>query len=268
RAIETLRSHESAKVRAIGQALRQTREQRVCEQEQEIISRIEQRRSGLLDSREHLSIIDFGAGGPDSRRTNEQMRAGVRGSAPVSAICQASMPAFWALLLFRLIRRLEPVSCLELGTCVGISAAYQAAALALNGKGRLLNLEGSPQIARIAAETLTGLGLENASVNTGPFHETYRPALAACKPADFLFIDGHHDHDATLRYFREAIGFLAEEALLVFDDISWSPGMRSAWTEIAGDERVAVAIDLQKMGMVFLSKPISNRTSLRIPLQV
>ena len=43
----------------------------------------------------------------------------------------------------RLVRELRPHSCLELGTGVGVSAGYQAAAMELNGVGRLLTLDGS-----------------------------------------------------------------------------------------------------------------------------
>jgi predicted O-methyltransferase YrrM len=41
----------------------------------------------------------------------------------------------WALLLYHLLRRFRPTSCVELGTCLGLSGAYQAAALKSNGAG-------------------------------------------------------------------------------------------------------------------------------------
>jgi hypothetical protein len=49
----------------------------------------------------------------------------------------ASKPYFWSLLLFKLIRKFRPSICLELGTCLGISASFQAAALKLNGIGKI-----------------------------------------------------------------------------------------------------------------------------------
>jgi predicted O-methyltransferase YrrM len=45
--------------------------------------------------------------------------------------------------LFKLVRTLQPATIVELGTCIGISAAYQAAAQQINHRGRIVTLEGS-----------------------------------------------------------------------------------------------------------------------------
>jgi predicted O-methyltransferase YrrM len=264
--IDKLISHESPKLNAIGHALRETLDNVTSQEEQRLVSLIENRRLSLLKSDASIAVIDYGAGSRDSNRTEEEMRIGVQSTASVSKICGGSKPAFWALFLFKLIRKLKPNSCLELGSCVGISASYLAAALRLNKKGKLLTLEGSPETAKIAKETLIGLELGNASVIIGPFHETYKNALESAKPVDFLFNDGHHDHDALLKYFFEALPYLAEETIIVFDDISWSPGMQKAWTEIENDERVAMTIDLRTMGIAVISNKESVKSSFSIPL--
>ena len=67
-------------------------------------------------------------------------------------------------ILFRLIRNLEPSSCVELGSCVGISASYQAGALSLNKKGQIIisvnvnkqNLDLGKQALKRAAHKLPG----------------------------------------------------------------------------------------------------------------
>lgn len=252
RAAARLSAHEVPRLNAVGQALHETLDDAMSPDESGVISRIEARRSLLLQSNETIPVTDYGAGSSDSRRTHDEMRRGVQSTASVARICMASKPAFWALFLFKLIRKLRPASCLELGSCVGVSAAYQAAALHVNGQGRLLTLEGSPAIADIARSTLAGLELSNASVVVGPFHETYRDALETARPVDFLFNDGHHDHDALLSYFSEALPYLADEAVIVFDDISWSPGMRKAWKTIERDQRVAATIDMRTMGIALV----------------
>ena len=265
-AIQRLISDESAILNAVGSALRETLDNVISEEEQELMSLIERRRASLLGSEKEIPVIDFGAISSDANRTEEEMRKGAHRVAFVSKLCRASTKPFWATVLFKLIRKLEPNSCIELGSCVGISAAYQAAALRLNKKGKLQTLEGSPEMAKITEETLAGLDLENTSVITGPFHETYSNALKVGNPVDFLFNDGHHDHDAVLRYFHEALPYLSEEALIVFDDISWSPGMRKAWTEIEGDERVAITVDLRSIGIAFISRTKATKRRFRIPL--
>ena len=267
RAIAELISRNSSTMNAVGQALREVRQNAISAEEAELVSLIEARRRGLLSSDKIISVVDYGAGSPDCVKTEDEMRRGTYTTAPVSKICTASKPAFWALFLFKLIRKLKPASCLELGTCVGISASYIAAALSLNTKGKLTTLEGSPDVADIARETLGEMGFGNASVCTGPFHETYEKTLAAANPVDFLFNDGHHDRDATLRYFEQSLPYLAGRAVIVFDDISWSPGMKTAWKQIEDDPRVAATIDLHTMGVAILSNEIAAKEKFRIHLR-
>jgi predicted O-methyltransferase YrrM len=266
-ALTKLTSHKHPKLRAIGKALRETLRQNISVEEQKWIASIEQRRSFLLRSDREIAIIDYGVGEPVSKRTKEDLQKGIQSTAIVSNICKASKPAFWATLLFKMIRKLEPTSCLELGSCVGISASYQAAALKINGKGELLSLEGSPEIAKIATETLVNLNLKNGTVITGPFHETLKGALESAKPIDFFFNDGHHDHDAVIQYFNESLSYLSDEAVVVFDDISWSPGMSKAWSEIEDDERVSASIDLQTIGIVIVGKSFGAKEKFRISLK-
>ena len=265
-ALTQLTSHESPKLKAIGDALFESLHHTLSAKEQEMITLIEQRRSFLLSSNKEIAVIDYGAGSSNSNRTKEEMEKGVQSTARVADICRNSKPAFWATFLFKLIRKLEPSSCVELGSCVGISASYQASALKFNEKGNLLTLEGSPEIAKIADETLESLNLQNASVVTGSFHETLKGVLESSKPIDFFFNDGHHDHDAVLRYFNEALPNLSNEAVIVFDDISWSPGMRKAWIEIEADERVTASIDLQTIGIALVGNNLAAKEKFRIPL--
>ena len=253
-ALTRLASHKNPELKAIGIALQESLAHNLSSQEQRAISLIEERRSFLLNSDKEIAVVDYGAGSPNSKRTKEEMERGVQLTALVSKITTASKPKFWAIILFKVIRKLKPLSCVELGSCVGISASYQAAALNINGKGDIVTLEGSDEIADIAKETFENLGVENASVVTGPFHETLGDVFETSKPIDFFFNDGHHDHDAVIRYFNQVIPYLSDTAVIVFDDISWSPGMRKAWTEIEKDKRVSASINLHKIGIALINK--------------
>lgn len=227
--------------------------------------KIEQRRSILLGSDKKITVIDYGAGNSTSSRSKEGMRNGVRETAMVANVCLSSKSAFWATFLFKLIRKLEPSSCVELGTSLGISAAYQASALKMNNKGNLITLEGSPEIAKIANETIASLNLRRASVVIGPFHDTLKGVLESSQPIDFFFNDGHHDHDAVKQYFNDSLPFLAPEAVIVFDDIAWSPGMKKAWLEIEADARVAASIDLQTIGIALVGNKVNTKEKFKIP---
>lgn len=265
-AVAQIASHQDPQLKAIGIALQESLSGELSAQEQEVISLIENRRSFLLGSDKEIAVVDYGAGSPGSNRTREEMERGVPSTAQVAKIARVSKPQFWATVLFKIIRKLKPLSCVELGSCVGVSASYQASALNINGKGTIVTLEGSPEIANIAKETFENLGIKNASVVTGPFHETLADVVEASKPIDFFFNDGHHDHDAVIRYFNQAVPYLSDAAVIVFDDISWSPGMRKAWAEIQADERVTATIDLHTIGIALLKKSLSTKERFEIAL--
>jgi predicted O-methyltransferase YrrM len=136
----------------------------------------------------------------------------------------------------------------------------------MNGKGKVITLEGSLEIANIANETFKELNIENAITVTGPFHLTLKKVLEDNYPIDMFFNDGHHDHDAVIQYFNESLPFLSENAIVVFDDINWSKGMRKAWKEIEEHPYVSISIDLHSIGLVIVRKNYSKKLKLSIPL--
>jgi len=201
------------------------------------IDAIERERDKLLARREPLIQGDLGLGGIYDEDVT------------IEAACRVSKDASAAVLLHLLVAAFEPRIALELGTNVGISSAYQAAALAHSGSGRLVTLESSPYRQRIAREMHTRLGLLNVHYRMGLFTETLAPVLAEFDPVDYAFIDGDHQYQPTLDYFDAIWSHSAEGAVFVFDDIRWSEGMTRAWQEIRRDPRLTVVADLNSMGV-------------------
>lgn len=215
-------------------------------------ARAEALRTALSLSTEPVQLIDYGAGSPDSTRTAEEMRRGVAFSATVGEICRrASKSPFWTRLLFALVRDYQPRNGIELGTCLGVSAAYQGAALALGPQpASLVTMEGAAELAVRAQRNLDELGLGSfVRVVTGRFDQTLPPLLTDPRHIDYAFIDGHHDGQATIDYFSALKPRLAPGAVLVFDDIAWSPGMKRAWQTICADSCFAVTLDLHTVGI-------------------
>ncbi|MFZ5757774.1 MAG: O-methyltransferase [Pseudomonadota bacterium] len=223
-------------------------------EEQAWFVRIEAMRTALSASDEAITLVDYGAGGPNDTRSAEEMRRGTPFASTVGAVCRlASKPPFWARLLFAILREYRPRRGVELGTCLAVSASYQGAAMLLNGDGGTLHtLEGADALAARSRRNLDGLALANVTVVAGRFDQTLDGVLRGSAPLDYAFIDGHHDEQATIDYFRQLLPFLAPGAVLVFDDISWSPGMKRAWQAISADERVQVAVDLRAVGICVL----------------
>jgi predicted O-methyltransferase YrrM len=253
RGIEMIGASGYPKAQAICEAVSEALRGTLSPEERKWIEAIEARRAELLASEKTINVLDYGAGEPGDKRTEKEMAEGVEVSLSLSRVCTASKEPFWALMLFKLVRKLRSQTALELGTCVGISASYQAAAQRLNGGGRFVSLEGSSETAEVARQTLAGFGLDQASVVVGPFHRTYAKTMAELKPIDYLFIDGHHDRDATLAYHEQCRPYLEEGAVLVFDDIAWNDGMKEAWRRIAEADNLVFSLDLGQIGVVVSS---------------
>lgn len=235
--------------------------------ERDWIDRIEALRAKLAACSDPITRLDFGAGNSQATRTPMQMEAGVEVTNTVGEVCKkASKSRVWCLLLFNVIRKLKPKVCLEMGTAFGISAAYQAAALHINGSGRLVTLEGADSLAEVAKKNLFGLGLHDVEVVVGKFQDTLTPVLSRQQKVDYVFVDGHHDEEATLKYLDRIYEFLDRPSVVVFDDIAWSEGMKRAWRAIRSDPRISTAIDLGPVGLCAILDSHVKRKCYHIPL--
>ena len=232
--------------------LREALRSRYAPDERAVVRRIEALRGRLMGDVTPLALVDFGAGKPDAALSAEQMATGTQRTRTVAEMTGASKSPFWAGVLFRLVRTFRPAKALELGTCLGLSAAYQASAQTFNGGGgQVVTLEGAPALASIARTHLAELGIANVEIVLGRFADTL-PEVLARGPYGYVFIDGHHDEAATLAYFDQVRPFMTPDGIIVFDDIDYSAGMGRAWKALAVHPAVAVAVDLGRLGVVRL----------------
>ena len=142
-----------------------------------------------------------------------------------------------ALILYGLVREFMPRHAVEMGSSVGISGSYQATALRHAGAGRLLVLEGTPDLAAVASETHAELGLD-------------------------VEIDGHHDGRATVEYFEQILPRSERAACVRRHPLVRR--MSEAWRTIANDARVSFAVDARRFGLAFTGPP---KRELRLPSQ-
>jgi len=204
---------------------------------------IEKRRRQLLQSRQLIEVRDFGAGSHTG--AGRQRRIG-------DIARTAAKPTALAQLLFRLVNYFQPRTILELGTSLGLTAAYLAAA---NSRSRVLTFEGCPNTAAVAHETFKQLQLRNIELIEGNLDDTLAPALAALNaPLDFAFFDGNHRYESTLRYFNLCAAHRTERSIFVLDDIHWSAEMERAWAAIQQHPEVRLTIDLFFVGLVFFRR--------------
>lgn len=202
-------------------------------------SRIEILRNELLSRNDEIEITDLGAGSTVNKSNRRKVSDIAKNSAKGGK---------WGELLFRLTRHFQPESMVELGTSLGIGCLYQSLG---NPKGQMTTFEGCPNTAEIATEQF-GIANIDPSVIQGNFDDTLAPYLASIDKLDWVFIDGNHQEEPTIRYFQQCLEKCHSDSVLLFDDIYWSKGMAAAWENIKAHKRVTVTLDLFQVGIVFL----------------
>jgi predicted O-methyltransferase YrrM len=176
----------------------------------------------------------------------------------------ASIHQPWGRFRFRLVREMRPRSCIELGGGVGISTAYQGAALELNEAGVLRSIEGSAARARQGTQVLSSLGIERAEVIEGRFEDVLDRVLAEAQPVDLVYLDAGKGRRHNLDLFERVLPHLSPTAAFVMDDIHWSREMKRTWREIATHPRVQLSVDLWRIGACLLAEdPSAQRRASR-----
>ena len=217
----------------------------------EVYDSVEEQRNHLLQDNRMITVTDLGAG--SHVNNNKQKR--------ISDITtNALKPPKLAKLLYRLAAFIKPTNIIELGTCLGITTVYLQYA-APNAK--VYTLEGCPQTAGVAKEVFKRAGVNDIEVITGNFDDTLGGVLNSQKKLDFVYIDGNHQRDATLRYFEWCLPKVHEDTMLIFDDIYWSDGMKQAWEQIKAHPQVTATVDLFWIGLVFF-KPGQAKEDFKI----
>jgi len=204
-----------------------------------VYTEVENIRNGLLADDRLISVTDLGAG--SHVNNNRQKRVG-------DIAKNALKPPKLAQLLYRLAADVKPDSIIELGTCLGTTSLYLQMAAP---QAKVYTLEGCPETAGIAKETFKKAGLNNIDLTVGNFDDTLPGVINGLDKLDFVFVDGNHQKDATLKYFEWCLPKVHENTLLIFDDIYWSEGMKEAWAEIKAHPQVTVTVDLFWIGLVF-----------------
>lgn len=199
---------------------------------------IEKIREDLIDSPQTIERYDLGTG--------------KSGQTKISSIAKHSAKSpEQAQLLFRLVNYFQPKNVLELGTSLGISTCYLAAA---NSATKVTSIEGCPNTAAIAKRNFERLNLKNINLLVGNFNEQLPNFLKNTDTLHFVFFDGNHQQQATINYFNQCVEKVHNDTLFVFDDIHWSDEMTSAWEQIKNHPQVTITIDLFFMGFVFFRK--------------
>jgi predicted O-methyltransferase YrrM len=203
---------------------------------------IEKQRDKLSKATELIQVWDRGAG---SRQTLSSERS-------ISSIAKSALkPKKYSQLLFKIIAYYQPTHILEMGTSLGITTCYLAAA---NTKAKVVTMEGAPNVAAIAKKNFKEIGCNNIEMMEGDFNETLPQYLTTIDEVGVAYVDGNHRYQPTIQYFNLLLEKSNEHSILIFDDIHWSVEMEQAWDEIKNHPSVTLTIDLFFIGLVFIRK--------------
>jgi len=212
---------------------------------------IEILRRQLLHDRSIISVEDFGAGSrkPSKEKTIQQIAK------------TAVKSKKWGQLFYRLVKHYQPKTILELGTSLGISTAYLAAA---NSAATIITIEGGRQIQQQAINNFQTLNMGFIKSLCGNFDQVLPEVLASLHTVDLAYVDGNHRLQPTLNYFGQLLQKKNEASVFIFDDIHWSSEMEEAWRRIQEHPDVRYTIDLFFIGLVFFRPEFKRKQHFRI----
>jgi len=197
----------------------------------------------------------------DIERRRQQIASGVEASQygmtkqrMTDLALVASKGPRWATLIFDIVMALRPARVLEMGTAVGVSGAYIAAALEASDVGELVTIEYNSKSYEVAQDTFSNLGLEQrVTAVLGTFEASLEPLMGSEPRFELVFKDGEHSESATNRWFESLASRLAPSAAFLLDDIRRDAGMKNAWDHLRIRPEVAASIDFFGMGLLLLA---------------
>lgn len=209
-------------------------------------TKIEALRNRFLNDNSLVDELDFGA----------KKNSLVSNKKSISSIAKRTLkPKRQANFIARLAKYNQSKVIIELGTSLGISAAYLAAT---NPDATIYSIDASPTAIEKANEVIMELDLKNLILILSDFDTALTKLEVPEKGYDFVFIDGNHTLEATLNYFEYFSSKLSTNGLILFDDIYWSVSMKLAWDKIKNDSRTSLSIDFFYFGLISFSNRFSK----------
>jgi len=204
-------------------------------------------RTDMLNSQRVIKVDDLGAGAGNRQEKIKKL----------SDIAAKSLTSpRYAGLLFKFARYFKPGIIIELGTSLGVTSAYFSRAIP---EGKVITIEGCKEIADIARLNHEKHHITNVKIINSNFDDSLPLILKELNRAEFVFFDGNHRKEATLKYFELCLQYIDNNSIFIFDDINWSEGMKEAWHEIKRNKQVTLTLDFFRMGVVFFRKELSKQ---------
>lgn len=140
-------------------------------------------------------------------------------------------------------------SFLELGTSLGVSAAYIVTSNQLIAG---TTIDSNPLASQLANDRFERIFPEHrVKFETGLFKDVLPRIVRDMQSIDFVFIDGDHCYEATVENVQIIKPYLSENSVIVLDDIRWSRSMFRAWSQLVEITEFNYSVDYGRMGLLF-----------------
>lgn len=214
--------------------------------EKALANKIDTFRATISGMIEETEVYNYSSPKSNTFSKTEEDRAvpGPYEKKEANSILRSGTAPLKGILLRRIIQGTGVKRVLELGTQVGFSGCYF---LSVDGV-ELVTIEGSPAQAKIARKNLERIS-SNFTVQNVLFDEAIDQLIADNQKFDCVFIDGQHEKEATIYYAERVRPLLSDKAILIYDDIYFSEGMKEAWDEVKAFPAVTESIDLLRVGV-------------------
>ena len=145
----------------------------------------------------------------------------------------------------------RPAAIVEFGTAFGVSGMYWLAGLEAAEHGHLYTFEPNDDWSPIAKTNLEAIS-PRFTLTRGTF-EANASSVLTPRSVDLAFIDAIHTSAFVFAQFAVLKPFLTPSAIVVFDDINFSPDMEACWNTIAASEGVLASAAIgRRAGIVEL----------------
>jgi predicted O-methyltransferase YrrM len=220
----------------------------LCESKSQIkeLNKIEEIRKSLLKNNNKIHVTDLGSGFVIDNKIRS-----------ISSITRTSSCSIHdCRLLYCIVKNMQPLTIIELGTSFGISALTMAVAAP---GSRVITIEGCPETSEIARRNFEVMNIRNISQLTGSFEDHLPGIISELEPPYLAFINGNHRFDPTIQYFDRLASKSDNQSIVIIDDIHRSHDMENAWKQISDHPKTSVSIDLFRMGIVMLNPALPKQ---------
>ena len=212
------------------------------EVKKEIFADNQKKEQDLIKSKQVINIDDPGCGSVISKKHCRT----------IGSIAKHSSTHFkYRCLIGKIIAYYQPQTIIELGTSLGLTTDM-IAQFALKS-ANIITVEGSKAIFKIAEKNFSIWQHKNITIINEHFL-SFLQTLPDIETPSFVYIDGHHQGNATIQYFNMIWEKVPANSILVIGDIYWSKDMTKAWKTISKIQANRYSIDIFHMGIIYKHK--------------